>query len=82
MNYSVDHKECYGSIFPKVKSHTPNNHEAGKVFKVDQKKSGGLWSFGEKLDVDIEEWDDCLQCHEFEACYKLSSAKFLITRLS
>ncbi len=82
MSNPVEHKECYGTIFPNVKSHTPESHEEGKVFKVDQKKSGGLWSFGENLEVDIEEWDDCLQCHEFESCYKLSSAKFSITRLS
>ena len=73
----VTHKECFGKMFPDdlhLKHNTPNK---GKVFTVCLKTAGGVMqvSSDRSIETNVDEWDDCQQCPEFDSCYKLCLAK-------
>lgn len=48
---------------------------AGKVFAFRLVTAGGMIRSDRQVEVNREEWDDCLRCPEFEHCYKLCLAK-------
>jgi hypothetical protein len=75
-----EHKECYGTMFPDALHFRENTPTAGKVFAFELDTSGGLYPHrsGRHFSANIEEWDDCLKCHEFEHCYKLCMAKIAL----
>ena len=71
----IKHKDCYGTMFPDslhMKNNVPNR---GKVFAATVELVGGMARGDRSIETDIEEWDDCQQCPEFESCYKLCLAK-------
>lgn len=73
----LKHKECFGKMFPDdlhLKHNTPNE---GKVFTVQLNRLGGLMpvTSDRSIKIDIDQWDDCQQCPEFESCYKLCLAR-------
>ena len=72
-----EHKECYGTMFPDALHFRNNEPNAGKVFAFELNSIGGLGAArsARQFSADIEEWDDCLKCPEFEHCYKLCMAK-------
>lgn len=71
----VEHRKCFGTMFPD-RLHLRNNQPSrGKVFTTCIEVAGGWIRSGERIDADIEEWDDCQQCPEFASCYKLCLAK-------
>jgi hypothetical protein len=47
----------------------------GKVFAVRETPSGGVAAPDRTVEIDVEEWDDCQRCSEFESCYKLCLGK-------
>ena len=49
----------------------------GKVFGYDIARRGLAGPKGTK-NVELKEWNDCLQCEAFDICYKLSSAKIAL----
>ncbi len=74
---NVTHKECFGKMFPDdlhLKHNTPNS---GKVFTVKLHRVGSMMPViaDRSIETNIEEWDDCQQCPEFDSCYKLCLAK-------
>ena len=70
-----EHRECFGMMFPDD-LHLKNNQEnKGKVFTVRIELIAGLARGDRSIDADIEQWDDCQQCAEFDSCYKLCLAK-------
>ena len=73
----VKHKECYGTMFPDALHFRVNEPSVGKVFTYELDSPGGTGAFrsARKFSANIEEWDDCLACPEFEHCYKLCMAK-------
>ena len=71
----VKHKDCFGTIFPESFQLRTDKPIKGKVFTAVRQSAGGLIRVGERIEADIEEWDDCQQCPEFESCYKLCLAK-------
>lgn len=71
------HKDCYGQMFPNEADLQSDQDAKGKVFSSHVKKKG--LSIPEKTaHVNIEEWDDCLTCSEFDSCYKMSTGKMAI----
>lgn len=71
----MEHRDCFGTMFPDdlhLKSNQPNE---GKVFTVWVELIGGFNRGDRKIKADIEQWDDCQQCPEFDSCYKLCLAK-------
>ena len=49
----------------------------GKVFAFEL-DSDGLARSNRRIKADIDEWDDCLACEEFDHCYKFCIAKLLL----
>ena len=72
-----DHKSCYGTMFPGVLHFHKNVPMKGKVF-VFELESAGLTRSDRTTNADIAEWDDCLECEEFDHCYKFCIAKLLL----
>jgi hypothetical protein len=73
----IEHKQCFGKMFPDdlhLRSNVPNE---GKVFAVRIESVGGIMPArsDRTIDMNIEEWDDCQQCPEFDSCYKLCVGK-------
>ena len=72
-------KECYGTMFPDALHFIDNKPNSGKVFKFELDKAGYGTGPGQrsdrKIEVDIDEWRDCIQCPAFEHCYKLCMAQ-------
>ena len=74
----TQHKECFGTMFPDDLHLKVNEPNKGKVFTVWMKEfTGGVIRHrsDRSIKTDIEEWDDCQKCPEFDSCYKLCLAK-------
>ena len=72
-----EHKACYGTMFHDSLHFKTNQPMGGKVFsfRVD---TAGLTRSDRRVCADLEEWDDCRECDEFDHCYKFSTAKLLL----
>ena len=68
-------KECFGQMFPDDLHLRDDRDNRGKVFIVRLERVGGLIRGNRSVAVDIDEWDDCQKCPEFESCYKLCLAR-------
>ena len=73
-----EHPECYGSMFPSVLALREGLPTSGTVFSVVLERAGGLWRSHRAVRADVKRWDECLQCADFESCYKLSMAKLAL----
>lgn len=71
------HPECFGEMFPDGLRLQANQPNRGKVFTVQLTKPAGLYpGFAHRsIETDLEQWDECQQCPDFESCYKLCMAK-------
>lgn len=71
------HKDCYGTMFPDAIHFQENKPNFGKVFSFELDGGQGMGGFrsSRAFSANIEEWDDCLKCPEFDHCYKLCMAK-------
>ena len=74
----TDHDKCYGMMFTSVLSWDADRVMSGKVFSFKIMRAGGLFVSHRKVAVNIQEWDDCVHCPEFEHCYKLSNARLAL----
>ena len=72
-----EHKACYGTMFHDALHYTTNKEMKGKVFSFEL-DSRGLMRSDRLVKADISEWDDCLECPEFDHCYKLCMAKLTL----
>ena len=73
-----DHKSCYGAIFPDA-LHPPTGPEGVRQgVSYTLATAGGLCHGDRTVEVNREGWEECVQCPEFEACYKLSLAKLTL----
>lgn len=70
-----EHRECFGTMFPDDLHLKKNQPNKGKVFTVSLQLVAGFARGDRKIEADIEQWDDCRQCPEFDSCYKLCMAK-------
>jgi hypothetical protein len=73
-----DHKKCYGGMFPSVLSWEADRVNSGKVFSFEIVRAGGTFVSRRRVATDMPEWDDCLECPEFEHCYKLCTARLVL----
>ena len=72
-----NHKPCYGTMFHEVLHFQENAPMKGKVFAFELDRKG-LARSDRTVKADIAEWDDCLDCEEFDHCYKFCIAKLLL----
>ena len=73
-----EHPECYGTMFPSVLALREDRPTSGTVFTVVLERAGGMWRSSRSVTADMERWDECLECDDFEDCYKLSMAKLAL----
>jgi hypothetical protein len=74
---ATNHKSCYGTMFHELLHFHENAPMRGKVFTFELDRSG-LARSNRHIEADIVEWDDCLECEEFNHCYKFCIAKLLL----
>ena len=72
-----EHKPCYGTMFHDPLHFSTNRPMSGKVFSFEI-ATAGLGRSDRRVSANVEEWDDCLKCHEFDHCYKFSMAELLL----
>ena len=75
---SKTHEECYGAMFPDVLNPEQDKPVSGKVFSYELRRAGGLFRSGRSFSTKVQEWDNCVQCPEFEHCYRLSMARTML----
>ncbi len=74
---SGKHKQCYGTMFPQTLHGDSSRPMKGKVFAY-KLLSGGMTLTERRVTHDLTAWDDCLECPEFEHCYRLSLGGLLL----
>lgn len=72
-----EHKPCYGTMFHDPLHYEANKEMKGKVFSFEL-DSLGVGRSDRLVNADISQWDDCLECPEFEHCYKFCMAKLAL----
>ena len=72
-----DHKACYGKMFPDVIAPVETGNHAGKVFSFAI-ENFGLTRGKRKVGSDLDAWEECQSCPDFEHCYKLSAGKLML----
>lgn len=70
------HKSCYGTMFPSVLQPDTDKVVSGKVFSYELRRAGGMFVAHRSVTVNMEAWDECRQCPEFDHCYQLCMGKF------
>ena len=73
----AQHKPCYGTMFHDALHFSTNKPMRGKVFSFEIDTTG-LARSDRRVDANLQEWDDCLECPEFDHCYKFSMAKLAL----
>ena len=71
------HKACYGTMFHDMLHFEANKPMRGKVFSFEVDRTGVVQS-ARHVTADMPQWDDCLECDEFDHCYKFCVAKLLL----
>ena len=71
-------EHCYGNLFPTRTSPRTDMTVRGKAFSAELRRAGGMMIASRRADVDLDEWQKCLDCEAFDACYKLSMAKLAL----
>jgi hypothetical protein len=64
-------------MFPAVAKPPHNIEVAGKVLSY-RIEHPGMMPTGHTLNIDRESWQRCLECKEFEGCYRMSIGKLLV----
>jgi len=72
-----EHKTCYGTMFHDTLHFKTNEEMKGKVFSYEL-DTIGLGRSNRLRKANISEWDDCLECAEFDHCYKFCMAKLAL----
>lgn len=73
----AEYKPCYGKMFPDVISPVEAGRHSGKVFSFVI-ENFGLTRGRREVDAELDAWEECLGCPDFEHCYKLSAGKLML----
>jgi hypothetical protein len=73
-----EHKACYGTMFPDTLHLEDDRRIAGKAFSFVLHRAGGTFRSGRSVAVDMEQWDDCVACPEFDHCHKVCLGKLAL----
>ena len=69
--------ECYGTMFPPIAKPPHNVEVGGRVLSYRIEHPGSVPTV-HTLSVDREAWRHCLECKDFDGCYRLSIARLLV----
>jgi hypothetical protein len=72
------HEECYGVMFPSTLPVASDRPMRGKVFAYQLSTAGGTLRADRRVSADMNAWDACVECLDFDSCYKLSLAKLAL----
>jgi hypothetical protein len=67
-------KECFGNLFPDLENLGINKEVRGKTFSV-KLISWGMGIHSREIHPDVEQWNSCRKCDNFDSCYSFSQAK-------
>lgn len=67
-------KTCFGTICPDLEKFRFGKPIVGKVFQICVDTLGPDHR-DRKLEIDLDEWQDCQRCDDFRNCFDFSSAK-------
>jgi sulfatase maturation enzyme AslB (radical SAM superfamily) len=67
-------KTCFGDIYPDLEKFQFGRPLIGKVFQISV-DTIGPGQKARKLSIDMDAWQECRQCEDFQSCYDFSSAK-------
>ena len=70
--------ECFGTIFPSVLGLPEDRPRSGKVFTVRLERAGGMLRSDRMVAANVEQWQACSECAEFENCYRFRMAKLTL----
>lgn len=73
-------KNCFGTIYPDLEQMQFGKPLAGKVFHISI-ESQGPGHRERKLQIDLDAWQDCQQCPDFQNCRDFSCAKLEMQRV-
>jgi len=65
-------------MFPDVLHVVSDRPQRGKVFSILLERAGGMIRCNREATADIEQWDACRKCPEFQDCYQLCMGKLLL----
>jgi hypothetical protein len=74
----VEHKSCYGLMFPDPLHAGGEGWNAGKAFHLMTSGPTGMVRLRPHVVIDHAAWEDCVHCPAFEHCYKRSMAKLAL----
>jgi hypothetical protein len=74
----VGHKDCYGAMFPETLHVDADRPIRGKVLAYELLTAGGTFRSDRRVTANVEAWDQCVSCGDFDHCYKLSLARLLL----
>jgi hypothetical protein len=72
-----EHKTCYGMLFPSAGFRQSAKERADGPFGYEFEQPGTVRR-PPRLTVDLDAWDRCVECPEFDSCQRLSTAKVLL----
>ena len=72
-----EHRTCYGSLFPSAAFRQSGKERLEAVFGYVFTQPGTVPQPAE-VTVDMNAWDRCVECQEFNSCRELSTAKMLL----
>jgi hypothetical protein len=75
---ATGHKDCYGAMFPPTLQVDADRPVRGKVFAYQLLTPGGIMRADRRISADVEAWDECVTCDDFDHCYKLSLGRLLL----
>ena len=73
-----EHRPCYGAMIPRSADAEYDRPAVGKVFSFVVVSPPGLCRASRRVEVDRKAWDACVECPEFDPCYKLSMARHVL----
>ncbi|MHA7857811.1 MAG: hypothetical protein ACX94D_06975 [Henriciella sp.] len=77
MHPAPGRKPCCGAMFPQTLHVQTNKPIRGKAFEYEL-TSPGLARSERRVRVIEDAWNDCLNCADFDSCYKLGMGKLAL----
>ena len=73
-------KTCFGEMYPDLEKFRFGTPLVGKVFQISV-DTIGPGQRDRKMSIDMDAWQECRQCEDFQSCYDYSSAKLQMQRV-
>jgi len=72
------HESCFGTMLPSLMSLRRSSPTTGKAFSVILGKPHGTFITDRRVEVDLEQGNDCRACEEFEDCHELCATRLAL----